>query len=81
VSRQHQHQFHVIIIECCCEQAAPASTVHSSTIGVLHSHGSGSPHELMSNSSSSSFPHMLPKVMVPFVTKPNDTPRDVEVQR
>jgi hypothetical protein len=72
----------VIIIKCCCEQAPPASTVHSSTIGNLHSHDSGSPHELMSNSSSSSsFPHMLPKVMVPFVTKPNDTPRDVEVQR
>lgn len=25
--------------------------------------------------------HLLPKVMVPYITKPGDTPREVQIQR
>lgn len=27
------------------------------------------------------YPHMLPKVMVPFIAKPGQTPRKVQIQR
>jgi hypothetical protein len=31
--------------------------------------------------SDDAYPHLLPKVQVPFITKPGETPRRVQIQR
>jgi hypothetical protein len=68
---------------CVCVQGK-ARAEEKQTIGTSLSSSSPAPNpaaEEVEASGEDSYPHLLPKVQVPFTTKPGETPRRVLIQR